>query len=503
MADTAPVMIVVAGLDGQATFFNNGWLNFTGRTMQQELGSGWVQGVHPDDVHACLAKISASYKTRSQCEVEYRLRCSGGEYRFVMCSGIPRFEADGAFAGYIAALVDITDVKRSQEKALASQKLESLGVLAAGVAHDFNNLLGGIMASSELQIHDLAEASPARETLERISAIASQGTEIVRELMIYAGQENPHFEEVDLGELVREMLPLLSVSISKTVALKIDLRAGVPLIRANPAQIRQVVMNLIINASDALKEQDGAISLSLMPVDTPNTGSDSCVQTASTGSWVRLEVRDSGCGMTDEILTRIFDPFFTTKGMGRGLGLAAIRGIIDSHGGTIRVASRPGEGTTFEILLPCVSLAQVGAHDTVPSSSSPTRSEAFEGPILMVDDEIHRRPMAQLLRGTGFSVIEADDGATGIGIFREQTSRIRAVLLELTLPGMPEVLAELRRDCPNMPVILTSTYGREQMLTDEQSDIFYLQKPFGLGRLLEIFQNISQGRAERKRARAG
>jgi DNA-binding NtrC family response regulator len=121
----------------------------------------------------------------------------------------------------------------------------------------------------------------------------------------------------------------------------------------------------------------------------------------------------------------------------------------------------------------------------------------------MVDDEIHRRPMAQLLRGTGFSVIEADDGATGIGIFREQTSRIRAVLLELTLPGMPEVLAELRRDCPNMPVILTSTYGREQMLTDEQSDIFYLQKPFGLGRLLEIFQNISQGRAERKRARAG
>jgi signal transduction histidine kinase len=275
----------------------------------------------------------------------------------VICSGIPRFEADGAFAGYIASLVDITDVKRTQEKLLASQRLESLGVLAAGIAHDFNNLLGGIMASSELQIHDLAEASPARETLERIRSIASRGTEMVSELMIYARQENPHFEDVDLGELVREMLQLLSVSISKTVALKIDLPGSVPMIRANPAQIRQVVMNLIINASDALKEQNGAISLTLRPVGRPETGIDSCGQTASTGSWLWLEVRDSGCGMTDEILARIFDPFFTTKTRGRGLGLAAVRGIIDSHGGTIRVASRPGEGTTFEILLPCVSLA--------------------------------------------------------------------------------------------------------------------------------------------------
>jgi nitrogen-specific signal transduction histidine kinase len=420
-----------------------------------------------------------------------------------MCSGIPRFEADGAFAGYIASLVDITDVKRSHEQALASQKLESLGVLAAGIAHDFNNLLSGIMASSELQIHDLAEASPARETLERISSIASRGTEIVRELMIYAHQESPTFEEVDLGELVREMLQLLTVSISKSVALKIDLPGTVPLIHANPAQIRQVVMNLIINASDALKEQNGAISLTLRQVETPDTGIDSCGRTPSTGSWLRLEVRDSGCGMTDEILARIFDPFFTTKGMGRGLGLAAVRGIVDSHGGTIRVASRPGEGTKFEILLPCVSLAQVETHDTVPSSCSLTKNEALVRSILMVDDETHRRPMAQLLRGTGFSVMEASDSATGVEIFREQTTRIQAVLLELTLPGMPEVLVELRRARPNIPVILTSTYRREQMLTDEQSDVFYLQKPFGLGRLLEILHNISQGPAEMKRARAG
>jgi PAS domain S-box-containing protein len=503
MANTASVMIVVAGPDGQATFFNNGWLNFTGRTMEQELGSGWVEGVHPEDAHACLAEMSASYAKRSQCHVEYRLRRSDGEYRFVMCSGIPRFEADGAFAGYIASLVDITDVKRSHEQALASQKLESLGVLAAGIAHDFNNLLSGIMASSELQIHDLAEASPARETLERISSIASRGTEIVRELMIYAHQESPTFEEVDLGELVREMLQLLTVSISKSVALKIDLPGTVPLIHANPAQIRQVVMNLIINASDALEEQNGAISLTLRQVETPDTGIDSCGRTPSTGSWLRLEVRDSGCGMTDEILARIFDPFFTTKGMGRGLGLAAVRGIVDSHGGTIRVASRPGEGTKFEILLPCVSLAQVETHDTVPSSCSLTKNEALVRSILMVDDETHRRPMAQLLRGTGFSVMEASDSATGVEIFREQTSRIQAVLLELTLPGMPEVLVELRRARPNIPVILTSTYRREQMLTDEQSDVFYLQKPFGLGRLLEILHNISQGPAEMKRARAG
>ena len=390
------------------------------------------------------------------------------------------------------------ELRRTQEANLNRQKLESLGVLAAGIAHDFNNLLGSIIASSELEIHSLSEGTPVRETLEIIRSIASRGTEIVHELMIYAGQESSTFEEVDLSELVREMLQLLAVSISKTVALKIDLPGTVPLIRANPAQIRQLVMNLIMNASDALKERSGEISLSLRQADPPDSG-----QAQSSRSWLQLTVRDSGCGMTDEILARIFDPFFTTKGIGRGLGLAAVRGIVDSHGGTIRVSSRPGEGSTFEVLLPCMNQTQAEAHyDAAPASSD----GALLGTILMIDDETQRRPMAQLLRATGISVVEASDGAIAIQAVRENANRIQAILLEPNLPGVStSVLVELRRVLPGVPVILTSRYTRDRIAAEicEGTGVLYLQKPYGLGRLLEILQNITQQDAEARRAGAG
>ena len=219
MADTAPVMVWVSGVDKGCTFFNKGWLEFTGRTMEQELGHGWAEGVHPDDLDRCFATYSESFEARRSFQMEYRLRRADGEYRWLLDDGVPRFAPDGVFAGYIGSCVDMTALKRAQEESLASQKLETVGQLARGVAHDFNNLLGGILSTAELALDSRMEGLFPEEELRRIRKTAIHGGEIVRQLMTYSGAQSPVFELVDMSSLVDEMLQLLRFSISRDVVL--------------------------------------------------------------------------------------------------------------------------------------------------------------------------------------------------------------------------------------------------------------------------------------------
>ena len=352
MADSAPVMIWASGADKLFTFFNKGWLIFTGRTVEEELGNGWAQGVHPDDLDRCFATYTSSFDLRRDFQMEYRLRRVDGEFRWVLDKGVPCFGPGGVFAGYIGSAIDITDLKRVQEEALARQKLESLSALTRGIAHDFNNLMGTILAEAELAENDLAEGSSPGEEIHQIKAVAIRASEVVRELMVYSGQETGKFEPVDLSGLIEEMLELLKASISKQAALHVDLCEHLPAVRGNATQIRQIVMNLIINASQAIGEKDGVINVktsraSWSQDSAPNRFAD------SQDDYVRLEISDTGCGMTEEHRARIFDPFFTTKPGGHGLGLALVHGIVHSHDGAINVVSSPGNGTTFEVLLPC------------------------------------------------------------------------------------------------------------------------------------------------------
>jgi signal transduction histidine kinase len=299
----------------------------------------------------------------------------------LLCSGVPRFERDGAFAGYVASIIDITELKRGQEEALASQKLQSLGVLAGGVAHDFNNLLGGILV-----ISDLTDSPRVQEGVQAIKVIATRASEIVRQLMVYACHESTVFEDVDLADLVREMLNLILVSISKSAALKIDVPDNVPIIRANKTQLRQVFVNLITNASDALGDERGEICVTLKQVQSQGESSIGKWHQPLVADWLLLEVRDSGSGMTEEVQARIFDPFFSTKGVGRGMGLSAVQGIMRSHGGTINVASKLGEGTCFEIRLPCASQPAQQSSD-VGRSRLACEPQGRTGTVLIIDDE--------------------------------------------------------------------------------------------------------------------
>jgi two-component system, cell cycle sensor histidine kinase and response regulator CckA len=359
MANAAPLMIWTSGVDKLCTFCNKGWLEFTGRTMEQELGTGWTESIHRDDIAPCYEIYSSAFDARRSFQMEYRLRRADGEYRWVLDRGVPRFHSNDVFTGYVGSCIDITDIKRNHERMLATQKLESLGLMAAGVAHDFGNLLGSIYAESDLALSEMPPESPGRENLERIEGLAKHATDIVHLLMDSAGAgvDTDTLEPVDLSSLVEQMLRLLIGSISKGVVVSSDLARDLRPIRGNAAQIGRVVMNLITNASEALEGRPGTITVTTGRVRLRPENAANYLGKPLAGDYIRLKVEDTGRGMGPETRSRIFDQFFTTKPQGKGLGLAAVRGIVQSHGGSIQVASTPGVGTTFEILFPAASQA--------------------------------------------------------------------------------------------------------------------------------------------------
>jgi PAS domain S-box-containing protein len=364
MADVAPVMIWVSTADKRRNFFNKRWLDFTGRSAHAEMGHGWMENVHPDDIERCSALYFSAVDERRTFETEYRLRRADGQYQWVLERGVPRPTPSGVFAGYVGSCTDITDLKQNHERMLASQKLESLGLMAAGVALDFGNLLGTIFGEVDLALSEMSAKTPGRQNIERIAAAATRSTGTVKLLRISAGVggDSSASELVNLSFFVEEMLRLLTVSLPRQIVFRSKLTKDLPPLRGNVAQIRQVIMNLITNALEAIGGQQGTITVSTdkVAIDPGSTFIDSA--NIPQGEYVRLIVADSGPGMTAETRARIFDQFFTTKSEGRGLGLSVVHGIVRSHGGGIQVASQPGKGSTFEVLFPCgYPVAQSGS----------------------------------------------------------------------------------------------------------------------------------------------
>ena len=254
------------------------------------------------------------------------MRRADGQYRWVLNTGIPRF-VERVYVGHIGTVVDTTDLKVSHEQMFATQKLESLGALAAGIAHDFNNMLGAIFAEADVALLETTPDSPGRENIERIKAVAVRASEIVKLLLAYAGGTEVAMEEVDLSLIVEEMLDLLQGSISEKAVLRSNLPKDL-FIRANAAQIRQVVLNLIKNAGEAIEVHGGLIELTTERVHMGQPAGAPCPPGMPAGEYIRLEVSDTGCGMTEEVQARAFDPFYTTKFLGRGMGLAVVQRFV-------------------------------------------------------------------------------------------------------------------------------------------------------------------------------
>jgi PAS domain S-box-containing protein len=608
MADTAPVMIWVAAPDKACTFVNRTWLNFTGRTMEQELGFGWAACVHPDDRQRNYEVFSTAFEARRSFQSECRWRRADGEYRLVLCTGIPRFEPGGNFAGYIGSKIDITDLQsemrfrqlaenidqvfwmidiatdrvlyvspafekiwgvafpavyqnpawlletvhpEDRERCAAflsklrsdpaeetyrivrpdgavrwiydraflvhdpegklyrvagiaeditahraleegfrqSQKMEAVGRLAGGIAHDFNNLLTVVGGYLHMVLDATPPSDPRRDKLEQILAASNRAGALTSQLLAFGRKQMVQPRLVNVNNLLTSMQGLLRPVMGEHIRLETDLAAALPCVKADPNQLEQVLMNLAANARDAMPEGGE------FRIRTALAGGQADARRGpDRGPSVRMQISDTGCGMGEDILQHIFEPFFTTKGVGKGtgLGLSTVYGIIQQNRGTIQVASTPGRGTTFDILLPAATDSEEARPAAVPF-------ESLRGTetILVAEDESGvRQLVCETLQQLGYTVLQAADGHEALRIL-EQNGPVELLLTDVIMPvmGGPELAKRVRALMPGTRVIYMSGYTDDTLAFYglPQPGTSYIQKPFAPKALAEKVRQVLVG----------
>ena len=491
--ELVPDPLALVSREGTLLDFNEAFCKATGLTREAAIGCNTVGlGLwqDPEQRSTMLGELLRKGEVRG---LEVHLQHKDGKPGTALFSARV-LELDGQPA-IITATQDITEKRALEQQMLHTQKLESLGVLAGGIAHDFNNLLTGILGNADLALRELSPVSPARECLDDIGTAARRAAELCRQLLAYSGKGRFLVQPLDLADLVREMGHLLTVSISKRVVLHYDFAPALPAVEADATQIRQVVMNLIVNASEAMAENSGAISVrsGLAHCDAAYLRECSCADGIQPGDFVFLEVSDTGRGMDRPTLERIFDPFFTTKFTGRGLGLAAVLGIVRGHRGAIRVYSEPGRGTTFKLLFPPVPTPAA----RVATPSPQAKRWTGQGLLLLVDDEAAvRKTGRRMLEHAGFAVMTAVDGRDALAQFEQHQQEIALVILDLTMPELDgeACFRSLRQLQPGVKVLLTSGYNEQDAINAFAGKGLagFLQKPFTTGELIAKVREILQ-----------
>jgi signal transduction histidine kinase/ActR/RegA family two-component response regulator len=399
--------------------------------------------------------------------------------------------------GVVAVLEDVTRQRRAErerDRAEAqlqqAQKLESLGLLAGGIAHDFNNLLVAMLGNASLALLDLEPDARARQSVEEIEHAAQRAADLTRQLLAYAGKGRFVIESVDASAVVTEMAALLRTAVSRNATIELDLATTLPSIEVDSTQFRQVVMNLITNASDALVDQPGRIILRTGRQTLSQSYLEACVPgtDATPGDFVYVEVRDTGSGMDAATQRRIFDPFFSTKFTGRGLGLAATLGIMRGHRGAIHVYSEIDNGTSFKLHFPA------SAHSAAPPKLSSNSAWLGSGRVLIVDDDHGVRAVARgLLQRRGFEVVEAESGDAALQVYGADPSAFAMVLLDLTMPGRSgdDTFRAIRSIREDARVVLMSGYNEQDVtqLFVGRGLAAFLQKPF---RAEELYDTIAR-----------
>ena len=512
---------IVVHCSGRIVFINPAGVRLLGATAPEELiGRSVLDFVHPDYRAIVVERVrqtQAGQQVGALEEVFVRL---DGQLIDVEVVGIPT-----TYLGKPATQVvvrDITERKRTEAERLAferrlleTQKLESLGVLAGGVAHDFNNLLMGVLGNASLALLDLPPGSPAEYSIRQIEETARRAAELTRQMLAYAGKEQFVIQAINLNAIVEEMSHLAQVSFGKGVSLQRRLDAAPPLIEADAAQMRQVVMNLVVNASEAIGDMAGTITLTtgVQPLTSAYLAATYLAPDLPSGNYVYLEVADSGSGMDAATLARIFEPFFTTRFTGRGLGLSAVLGIVRGHRGALQVRSVLGRGTIFTIFLPTTDQrpttndfeqdTETRRHGDFhnasllvsPSPSLPVSQSSAVGSVLVIEDDASVQALAaRMLTRFGYDVLTADDGCAGVAAFRAQPDAIGCILLDLSMPQMDgaQTLREIRRIRPDARVVLMSGYDKQDIVSQFAGQTLdgVLPKPFSPATLRECIRRV-------------
>jgi PAS domain S-box-containing protein len=495
--EEGPLGVALVGKDYRFLKVNSALCQMLGYDESELVQMSFVDIACPDDAQTDVELTDQLFEREiPNFRMQKRYLKKNGEIIWINLTASMILGGDGELLYGLGMIENITEIKHAQEETLLRQKLESVGTLAGGIAHDFNNLLGAVQAQAELASSELAAGSSCEEELKAIREVAVRGSEIVRQLMIYSGKETGDIGLVDLSNIVDEMLSLLKISVTKRAVIEANLDRDLPAIRASAAQLRQLVLNLVTNSSDAIGDRDGVIRVSTRRVTLNGDAAAVSFTTLADGNYVRLEVSDTGRGMSPETQANVFDPFFTTKSAGRGLGLAVVQGIVRSLGGAIHITSEPERGTTFQILLPCADSA---AHANGPGDNwGKVVVPAQHGTVLVVEDEDPlRQAIVKMLRKTGLEVFEAADGASAIARLHTDGDKVDVMLLDLTIPGAShhEVVAEAAKAKPNIAVILTSAYSQE-MIGGDMSPLpirGFIRKPFQFEDLLNKLRNVLSG----------
>lgn len=434
--------------------------------------------------------LLARVHTTKACEIEtFWITDNRGE-RSVKVTATPLLDEEGAVAQVVEVRQDVTEqaqlkVEREtlESQSRQAQKLVSLGVLAGGVAHDFNNILTAILGNAELAMLEIKPGTSAHDCLREVIGASRRASDLTNQMLAYSGRERAVVEPLDLSRTVKEIGRLLAVSVPKNIVIRYNVATSPPVICGVKAQLRQIIMNLITNASDSIGEENGQITISTGEIEC------SCAYLRAgylgdelpAGRYSYVEVSDTGCGMSEETQHRLFDPLFTTKDKGRGLGLSAVLGIVRGHGGAIRINSEQGRGTTFEILMP--SSEESASPNDTNYDEEKTPERPLSGTILLADDDEPVRDLgARALRKMGLSVLVAKDGREAVDLFRQHVNRIDCVILDLSMPRMngEESLREILQMRPHMPVIMASGYGESELsrrLT-KQGAVEFIHKPY-------------------------
>ncbi|NTV49791.1 MAG: transporter substrate-binding domain-containing protein [Geobacteraceae bacterium] len=656
LADAGLALIWRSGTDKLCYYFNKTWLDFTGRTLEQETGNGWTEGVYPEDFDQCLKTYVSAFDKREKFEMEYRLRHVSGEYRWILDMGTPNYNVKNEFVGYIGHCIDITERKRieevqsyllqinllntgedffeslarylatilgmdyvcidtlhgdcltartlaiycdgkfednveytlkdtpcgdvagkeicvfprevrnlfpqdealqdlqaesyvgttlwsydmkpigliavigrkelnsshfaesvlklvsiraagelerrqaEEEKLLVeqqfqqTQKLESLGVLAGGIAHDFNNILAIIMGYCSLTKMDYENAD---KHIPEIEKAAERAAALSRQMLAYAGKASLSQAQVNTWMLVDEMVTMLKTTIQKNVVIKAELGTDIPFIMGDASQIRQVVMNLVINAAEAIGDAEGAIDVRLVKAElkAKHTEKDHLGLIIPPGRYILFEVTDNGCGMDEETSRKIFEPFYTTKFTGRGLGMSAVLGIIKAHNGAMQLESHPGQGTTFKVYLPVQFSKSESEEAQQKAASAPWHGS---GTILLAEDEEQVKSIAIiLLQELGFTVLDAENGKEALELYQQNTADINLVITDMGMPVMNgyELFYKLKQLDPHLPIIISSGFGEgdidSKIPREEIAGL--INKPYNFDQLREVLRGVVEG----------
>lgn len=478
---------------GEISESQRSWQDYTGQSFEDAQGYGWLDKIQDVDRGRTRNLLFEALRSRSLLQTETRLWNEQSEiYRHAVIRMVPVLDSDGEISEWVGAIEDVHGQRQLEEQIHHTQKLESLGVLAGGIAHDFNNMLQAALGYSDLALSELPKASPTYSYISEIRKVSKQASGLCQQLLAYSGKGLFVDEVFLLSELIEDMKHLLRVSCSKKIDLSFSLSKTMPYVLGDISQIRQIILNLVINASEAIGEETGEVRLRAgSMLCSQEFFEDAIVSDRSfEGPHVFLEVKDSGSGMDKETLNKIFDPFYSTKFTGRGLGLAAVIGIVRSHKGSLKVSSELGEGTSFLITLP----ATLRPKKTKRLAKELEKSSDQSFSILLVDDE---KPVLRLgrvvLERAKFKVLTAVDGLDCLEVYKQRGGEIDLVILDLTMPRMSgaEAFEQLRILNPDVKVLMTSGYGESEALNCmDHAPAGFLKKPYEAPALVNSIRQV-------------